>query len=132
MNYTGLLDFPICAVHDEGFIVNPYLKLRRPATTSSLDQTRLSLPARLPIQAINYHPNHINPPLQNHKINQIDAQKQYRRFPLSMRERADPSFGMSKCKKFKKEQNITLMHALPYTKSSLSHSGGWVNKLTFI
>ncbi|XP_033644129.1 uncharacterized protein LOC117303849 isoform X1 [Asterias rubens] len=91
----GLLDFPICAVHDEGFVVNPRLKLRsRPATSSGLDQTRLSLPVKLPVQAINYHPNHINPPLQNHKINQIDSQKHYRRFPLSMRERADPQFGM--------------------------------------
>ncbi|XP_022112192.1 protein TBATA-like isoform X1 [Acanthaster planci] len=89
----GLLDIPICSVHDEGFVVNPRLRVRRPAT-GTLDQTRMSLPAKLPVQAINYHPNHINPPLQTHRINQIDAQKQYRRFPLSVRERADPKFGM--------------------------------------
>lgn len=51
---------------------------------------------RLPVHAINYHPNHINPALQNHKTNALGANTQYGRFPLSFRERADPKFGMSK------------------------------------
>jgi hypothetical protein len=108
----GLLDIPICSVHDEGFVVNPRLRVRRPAT-GALDQTRTSLPAKLPVQAINYHPNHINPPLHTHRVNQIDAQKQYRRFPLSMRERADPKFGMSKFNRMTLFPNTTSGNTRP-------------------
>ncbi|XP_030835664.1 protein TBATA isoform X2 [Strongylocentrotus purpuratus] len=104
----GLLDFPICSVHDDGYIANSRLN-RRPATTDDINLTRRSWPmskpqsapvgnmaplGRLPVHAINYHPNHINPALQNHKTNALGANTQYGRFPLSFRERADPKFGM--------------------------------------
>lgn len=86
----GLLDFPICAVHDDGFVRYPRLRLRDKRNTD----VRQSLPVRLPVQSINYHPNHINPPLQGHQVNQLEASKYYQRFPLSVRERADPQFGL--------------------------------------
>ncbi|KAJ8022689.1 Protein TBATA [Holothuria leucospilota] len=86
----GLLDFPICAVHDDGFVRYPRLRLRDKRNAD----VRQSLPVRLPVQSINYHPNHINPPLQGHQVNQLEASKYYQRFPLSVRERADPQFGL--------------------------------------
>ncbi|XP_041485180.1 uncharacterized protein LOC121431649 isoform X2 [Lytechinus variegatus] len=107
----GLLDFPICSVHDDGYIANSRLN-RRPATMDDINLTRKSWPltkappqsapvarlaplGRLPVHAINYHPNHINPALQNHKINALEANTIYGRYPMSYRERADPKFGLS-------------------------------------
>ncbi|XP_041485184.1 uncharacterized protein LOC121431649 isoform X5 [Lytechinus variegatus] len=106
----GLLDFPICSVHDDGYIANSRLN-RRPATMDDINLTRKSWPltkappqsapvarlaplGRLPVHAINYHPNHINPALQNHKINALEANTIYGRYPMSYRERADPKFGL--------------------------------------
>nr|XP_054773711.1 uncharacterized protein LOC129281817 isoform X2 [Lytechinus pictus] len=106
----GLLDFPICSVHDDGYIANSRLN-RRPATMDDINLTRKSWPltkappqsapvarpaplGRLPVHAINYHPNHINPALQNHKINALEANAIYGRYPMSYRERADPKFGL--------------------------------------
>ena len=107
--YPGLLDLPICAVNDGGFLSNPRMSLR-PATHGGeeLPSLRWSYPLSgprtapagpggrtLPINSINYHPKYSNPQLQKHKVNWLDAAKHYRRFPLSMKERADPKFGMS-------------------------------------
>ncbi|XP_071495051.1 uncharacterized protein [Diadema antillarum] len=100
----GLLDYPICSVHDDGYIANSRLSLRRPTTMGArddMDLLRRSWPqaspngGRLPVHAINYHPKHINPSLGNHKLNFLDANTMYPRFPLSYKERADPTFGLS-------------------------------------
>ncbi|XP_072165515.1 protein TBATA-like [Diadema setosum] len=99
----GLLDYPICSVHDDGYIANSRLSLRRPTTMGArddMDLLRRSWPqastngGRLPVHAINYHPKHINPSLGNHKLNFLDANTMYPRFPLSYKERADPTFGL--------------------------------------
>ena len=90
-------------------MANPRLTLRRPATHGGEDlNLRWSYPLSaprtapaggrlkpLPVNSINYHPNHINPTLQKHNINYLDATRNYRRFPFAMKERADPKFGMS-------------------------------------
>ncbi|XP_072051124.1 uncharacterized protein [Amphiura filiformis] len=102
----GLLDLPICAVNDGGYMSNPRLTLRRPATHGGEDLSlRWSYPMSgprtaptggrlLPVHSVNYHPNHINASLQKHHVNFQDATKNYRRFPFAMKERADPKFGM--------------------------------------
>ncbi|XP_072051127.1 uncharacterized protein [Amphiura filiformis] len=89
----GLLDIPICAVHDEGHIINPrlYVPQRRPHTSeSSYERYRFRNP-RLSRHKLQFYSLNETLNSQRYPINTVTGLSMY---PKGCRDRASTSFGM--------------------------------------
>ncbi|XP_070544383.1 protein TBATA-like isoform X2 [Ptychodera flava] len=85
----GLLDVPICAVHDEGFISNPRYNLR-PNTQES--KRLYSYAGRMPVHAISYNVHNLNPMMNTNKY-PLDIITGLANYPWGFKEKAS-KYGM--------------------------------------
>jgi len=84
----GLLDVPICAVHDEGFISNP--RYSRPNTQES--RRLYSYAGRMPIHSVTYNVHNLNPMINTNKY-PLDVITGLANYPWGFKEKAS-KYGM--------------------------------------
>ncbi|XP_033108173.1 protein TBATA-like isoform X3 [Anneissia japonica] len=87
----GLLDVPICSVHDDGYLSNARYGKNKPSTAESRRLYSYSIPPT--INRHNYKIQNLNPTInsQMFPINTITGLSTY---PLGFKEKADPRFGV--------------------------------------
>ncbi|XP_006822050.1 uncharacterized protein LOC100377392 [Saccoglossus kowalevskii] len=84
----GLLDIPICAVHDEGFISNP--RYTRPNTQES--KQLYSYAGRMPVHSVSYNVHNLNPMINTSKY-PLDLITGLANYPWGFKEKAT-KYGM--------------------------------------